>query len=56
MEEYKNWAALDGLSAKFDAVNAKLVGSEEKRTQLMLKRSEVRELLGDKLIQELVPK
>jgi hypothetical protein len=56
MEEYKNWAAMDGLSDKFDAINAKLIGTSEARTKLMLKRSEVRELLGDKLVQELVAK
>ena len=56
MEEYKNWAALDGLSDKFDAINAKLIGTSETRTKLMLKRSEVRELLGDKVVQELITK
>lgn len=53
MVEYKNWAAFDGLSDKFDALALKMVGSEEKQMQMMLKRTEVRELLGEKTMQEL---
>lgn len=56
MEEYKNWAAFDGLSDKFEAIEAKLVGNEDKRTQLMVKRTEVREIVGDKVVQELILK
>jgi len=54
--EYKNWAALDGLSAKFDALALKMVGSEEKQVQMMVKRTETREILGDKMLQEIVLK
>jgi hypothetical protein len=54
MVEYKNWAAFDGLSEKFDALALKLIGSEEKQVQLMVKRADVREILGDKTLQELV--
>ena len=53
MVEYKNWAAFDGLSAKFDALALKLVGSEEKQLQTMVKRTEVREIIGEKVVQEL---
>jgi len=53
MVEYKNWAALDGLSAKFDALALKIVGPEDKQVQTMVKRTEVREILGDKVMQEL---
>lgn len=56
MEEYKNWAAFDGLSDKFEAIEAKLIGNEDKRTQMMVKRTEVREILGDKVLQELILK
>jgi hypothetical protein len=52
--EYKNWAALDGLSAKLEAIAAALMGNEEKRTEVMLKRTEVREIIGDKIMQELL--
>ena len=39
MVEYKNWAAFDGLSDKFRALAQKIVGSEDKQAQMMLKRS-----------------
>jgi len=51
--EYKNWAAFDGLSDKFRALAEKMVGSEDKQTQMMVKRTEVREILGNKNMQEL---
>lgn len=53
MVEYKNWAAFDGLSDKFDALALKIVGSEEKQLQTMVKRSDVREIVGEKVLQEL---
>ena len=56
MDEYKNWAAFDGITAKYDAIMSKIVGSEEKQVQLMTKRTEVREILGDKVMQELIIK
>lgn len=56
LEEYKNWAAFDGMSAKYDAIFSKLIGSEEKQTQLMTKRTDVREILGEKYMQELIIK
>jgi hypothetical protein len=56
MSEYKNWAAFDGITAKYDAIASKIVGSEEKQVQLMTKRTEVREILGDKAMQELIVK
>lgn len=54
MVEYKNWAALDGLQDKFDAVALKMVGSEEKRMQLGIKRNDLREVLGGKTLQEII--
>ena len=54
--EYKNWAAFDGISAKYDAIASKIVGSEEKQVQLMTKRTEVREIMGEKPMQELIIK
>jgi hypothetical protein len=56
MVEYKNWAAFDGLSDKFRALAQKAVGSEEKQTQMMVKRTEVREILGEKTMQEITLK
>jgi hypothetical protein len=56
LTEYKNWAALDGISAKYDAIASRTVGSEEKQVQLMTKRTEVREIMGEKPMQELIIK
>jgi len=56
LEEYKNWAAMDGINAKYDAIQSKVIGSEEKQVQLMTKRTEVREIMGEKLMQELLIK
>ena len=53
MVEFKNWAAFDGLSDKFRALAAKTVGSEDKQTQMMVKRTEVREIIGSKNMQEI---
>ena len=53
MVEYKNWAAFDGLSDKFRALAEKMVGSEDKQVQMMTKRTEVREILGTKTMQEI---
>jgi hypothetical protein len=53
MVEYKNWAAFDGLTAKFDAITGKLVGNEDKRTQITVKRTDMREILGSKNMQEM---
>ncbi len=56
MDEYKNWAAFDGISAKYDAMMSKIVGPEDKQVQVMMKRTEVREILGNKTMQELIIK
>ena len=56
LTEYKNWAAFDGITAKYDAIAGKIVGSEEKQVQLMTKRTEVREIKGEKPMQELIIK
>ena len=56
LDEYKNWAAFDGITAKYEAILSKIVGSEEKQVQLMTKRTDVREILGAKNMQELVIK
>ncbi len=53
MVEFKNWAAFDGLSDKFYALAQKTVGSEDKQMQMMTKRTEVREIVGTKTMQEI---
>lgn len=54
MVQYKNWAALDGLDAKFRVVDAKNVGDEAAVRTLMTKRLEIREIVGTKIAQELI--
>lgn len=53
MVEYKNWAAFDGLSDKFDALALKVVGTEQQQVEMMMKRTEVREIIGGKTLQEI---
>ena len=53
MVEYKNWGAFDGLSDKFRALAEKMVGSEDKQVQMMVKRTDVREIIGTKTMQEI---
>jgi hypothetical protein len=53
MIEYKNWAAFDGLDDKFRALAQKVVGSEDKQTQMMIKRTDVREIVGTKNMREI---
>jgi hypothetical protein len=56
MVEYKNMATLDGLETKFDAINKKVVGSESQQKEVMTKRVEMREIIGGKLLRELLLK
>jgi len=51
--EYKNWAAFDGLSDKFEAISRKIVGTEDQSRQLMTQRLNVRRIIGSKTGQEL---
>lgn len=56
LDEYKNMAAFDGMEAKYDAILQKVIGTEDKQVQLMVKRSDLREIMGDKLMRELIVK
>ncbi|HVN44146.1 MAG TPA: hypothetical protein VMT66_02765 [Steroidobacteraceae bacterium] len=48
---YKNWAALDNLGGKLDAVSAKLSGSVEKANQEEADRGKLRTILGSQTMQ-----
>ncbi|HEY0747667.1 MAG TPA: hypothetical protein VGD63_13285 [Steroidobacteraceae bacterium] len=50
--EYKNWAALDNLGGKMDAVSAQVEGSVEKANQSEAERAKVRTVLGSRTQQE----
>jgi len=50
--EYKNWAALDHLGGKVDAINAQVEGSVEKTNQGAAERDKIRTILGSRTEQE----
>jgi len=50
--EYKNHAALDGLSAKGEMVRDKILGGKAPAQQLSEKRAEIREIVSSELLQE----
>lgn len=53
---YKNWAALDGLADKSDAIASKIYGSVMKSDEGAVDRAKIRRTLGSETIQELVLK
>src|SRR6059058_6305103 len=54
--EYPNMAAFDTLREKMDPVLAKVMGSEEQRKDMAVKRLDVREILGTKTMREITLK
>jgi len=56
MVESKNMAALDGAREKFDPIARKVEGSPEQQEQTAVKRLDIREILGDKLMREVTLK
>jgi hypothetical protein len=50
--EYKNYAAMDGLAAKSEAVRDKILGGKAPAQQLSEKRAEIREIVSSELLQE----
>ena len=53
---YPNFATLDGINDKLDAIAEKVEGSVQKSNQNGIDRGQLREVLGSELIQELVLK
>jgi hypothetical protein len=53
---YKDMAALDGLNDKVEAVQQKIIGSQEVRDQQNIERGKMRTQLGTEMIRELVLK
>jgi hypothetical protein len=51
--EYKNYAAMDGLTAKGEAVRDKILGGKAQGQQLTEKRAEIREIIASDLLQEI---
>jgi hypothetical protein len=56
MVESKNMAALDGIDTKFRAIATKIIGPEEDQKKGAISRNDIREILGTKLVRELVLK
>jgi len=51
--QYKNHAAMDGLSAKGEAVRDKILGGKAQAQELGEKRAEIREIVSSELLQEI---
>ena len=56
MVEYKNLASMDGNDDKWDAIQKKVVGSEEDQKKLRDMRVNMRTMYGTKLMREVVYK
>jgi hypothetical protein len=56
MVQYANMAAFDGLRDKTEPIANKVMGSEDQRRAAMVKRLDVREILGTKTMREITLK
>jgi hypothetical protein len=56
MVESKNMAALDNAREKFDPIDNKISGNVDQRRTTAVKRLEIREIMGDKLMREVTLK
>lgn len=56
MVESKNMAVFDGAREKFDPIAKKISGSEDEQRQISIKRLDIREILGVKLMREITLK
>jgi hypothetical protein len=54
--QYKNWAALDGATAKAEALRDKVIGGKQPAQELGEKRAEIREIISSELLQEIMLK
>jgi hypothetical protein len=54
--QYKNHAAMDGLGSKVEAIRDKVLGGKQQAHQLGEKREEIREVISDELLQEIILK
>jgi hypothetical protein len=56
MVQYPNMAAFDGLREKTEPIMAKVMGGEDQRRQVAVKRLDIREILGTKTMREITLK
>jgi hypothetical protein len=54
--QYKNHAAMDGETAKVEAIRDKVLGGKQPAQQLSEKRAEIREIISSELMQEITLK
>jgi hypothetical protein len=54
--QYKNYAAMDGLASKVEAIRDKVLGGKQQAHQLGEKREEIREVISSELLHEVVLK
>jgi hypothetical protein len=56
MVESKNMAALDNAREKFDPITRKIVGTTDQQQAIQVKRLDIREIMGTKLMREITLK
>ena len=56
MVESKNMAAQDNLREKFDPITRKVVGTTDQQQAIQVKRLDIREIMGTKLMREITLK
>jgi len=56
MVESKNMAALDNAREKFDPIARKVVGTTDQQQAIQVKRLDIREIIGTKLMREITLK
>jgi hypothetical protein len=54
LTEQKNWSLFDTPPETFDAIAEKMVGPEKQQLELLVKRSDIREIVGIKNLQEVI--
>ena len=52
--EQKSWALFDTPPERFDAIAEKMMGPEKQQLELLVKRSDMREIVGTKNFQEIL--
>ena len=52
--EQKAWAGFDTPPEKFDAIFEKVIGPQKQQVEMLIKRSDVREIVGTKNLQEII--
>lgn len=53
---YKNMGAMDGLDDRTDAISSRVFGSQEQENQQAIDRGSLRDILGSRLVRELLLK